>query len=252
MTYCLGLSLKDGLVLLADTRTNAGVDHVATFSKLHVVERPGERLIAVMTAGNLAITQSVISHLTEGLAAGDGEPPETLETVPSMFQAARLVGRAVREVHDNDAKALSAQGVKFDAGFLVAGQIVGRRQRLFQVYSAGNFIEATEDTPYLQIGEHKYGKPILDRVAHFDTPLVEAVKLALISMDSTLRSNLSVGPPIDLIVSRRDSAKLGFQRRIEEDDPYFKSIRDGWSAALRDAYRGMPTPDWLNGAVSDA
>ena len=250
MTYCLGLSLRDGLVLLADTRTNAGVDHVATFSKLHVVERPGERMIAVMTAGNLAITQSVISLLTEGLSAGEGEPPETLETVASMFQAARLVGKAVREVYETDAAALSAQGVKFDAGFLVAGQIIGRRQRLFQVYSAGNFIEATEDTPYLQIGEHKYGKPILDRVARYDTPLVEAVKLALISMDSTLRSNLSVGPPIDLLVSKRDSARVSFRRRIEEDDTYFKSIREGWSEALREAYRGMPVPPWLNGAVS--
>lgn len=248
MTYCVGLCLDQGIVLLADTRTNAGVDNIATFSKLHVVETPDERVIAVMSAGNLAVTQAVIARAIEGAGAPDGEvAPMTLATAPSMFDAARLVGEAVRQVFRHDGEALQAQNYSFEANFLLAGQIKGRRMRLFQIYSAGNFIEATPDTPFLQIGEHKYGKPILDRVARYDTPIEDAVKLACISMDSTLRSNLSVGLPADLMIYRRDALKVATRRRITDEDQYFRSIREGWSAALREAYRAMPNPPWPMG-----
>jgi putative proteasome-type protease len=250
MTYCVGMALDQGIVLLADTRTNAGVDNIATFSKLAVCEIPGERMIALMTAGNLAVTQAVVNRCIEGAGAPeheDGAPPVTLSSVTSMNDAARLVGQAVREVFAADGQALQAQNFSFEASFLLAGQIKGRRLRLYQIYSAGNFIESTPDTPFLQIGEHKYGKPILDRVARFDTPIEDAVKLACISMDSTLRSNLSVGLPADLLIYRRDSLVAPIRRRITDEDPYFRSIREGWSSALRDAYRAMPNPPWPMG-----
>jgi putative proteasome-type protease len=242
MTYCVGLDLKDGLVLLSDTRTNAGVDNIATFSKTYVFELPGERFMALLAAGNLALTQSIINLLQEGLETG--ETVETLLTVKSMFRAAQLVGEAVRRVYRIDGEAMQAQNVKFDVSLLLGGQIKGRSMRLFQVYAAGNFIEATVDTPFLQIGEHKYGKPILDRAARYDTDLYDGVKLALVSMDSTLRSNLTVGLPIDLLVYRRDALKAELKRRITEDDPYFQMIRERWSEALREAYRAIPRPDW--------
>ncbi len=250
MTYCVGLYLRDGLVLLSDTRTNAGVDHISTFSKMHVFETPGERVIVAMTAGNLAISQAVINLLSEGLEdGGDGDggavgPAETLLTVPSMFRAAQLVGRAVRQVFETDGPTLKAQGLSFDVSVLLAGQIKGRNMRLFQVYAAGNFIEATEETPFLQVGEHKYGKPILDRVLTHDSDIDDGIKLVLISMDSTLRSNLTVGMPLDLLVYRRDSQRIELKRRISEDDPYFQGIRQRWSAALREAYQSIPRPDW--------
>ena len=243
MTYCVGLYLQDGLVLLSDTRTNAGVDHISTFSKMHVFETPGERVIVAMTAGNLASSQAVINLLSEGLDGDDGAA-ETLMTVPSMFRAARLVGRAVRQVFESDGPTLEAQGLSFDVSVLLAGQIKDRNMRLFQVYAAGNFIEATEETPFLQIGEHKYGKPILDRVLTHDSDIDDGIKLVLISMDSTLRSNLTVGMPLDLLVYRRDSQRIDLKRRISEDDPYFQGIRQSWSAALREAYQSIPRPKW--------
>ena len=243
MTYCLGLQLDEGLVLLSDTRTNAGVDNVSVFRKMTVWQQPGERVIMLMTAGNLAVSQAVVNLLDEGLAGPDSDTPETLLTVPSMFRAARLVGQAIRDVFEADGESLKAQDTSFNASMLLAGK--GRGMRLFQLYSAGNFIEATEDTPFFQIGEHKYGKPILDRgVNHATTHLTDGIKLALISMDSTLRSNLSVGMPLDLAVYRRDSLKLEMNRRIDEDDPYFSMIRQRWSQALREASLGLPDPDW--------
>lgn len=245
MTYCVALRLDQGIVMLADTRTNAGVDNIASFSKLAVVEQPGERMLAVLSAGNLATTQAAVTRAIEGAgAAQTNDPPRTLATAPTMFDAARVMGEAVREVYAHDGKALEAQDYAFDANFLLAGQIRGERMRLFQIYSAGNFIESTPDTPFLQIGEHKYGKPILDRVARYDTPLEDAVKLACISLDSTLRSNLTVGLPADLIIYRRDALRLAARKRITGDDPYFNAIREGWSAALRNAYRELPPPPW--------
>jgi putative proteasome-type protease len=244
MTYCVGLDLKEGLVLLSDTRTNAGIDNISTFGKMHVFEAVGDRVIVLMTAGNLALSQSVVNMLTEGIEAADGSL-ETLYTVKGMFRAAQLVGEAIRRIYRADGPSLQAQNVLFDISVLIGGQIRGRTMRLFQVYSAGNFIEATPDTPFLQIGETKYGKPMLDRAAQYETELYDGVKLALISMDSTLRSNLTVGMPIDLVVYRRDALKVELRRRITEADDYFRMIQERWSAALRDAYRAIPRPDWM-------
>ena len=245
MTYCVGLHLDEGLVLLSDTRTNAGVDHISTFSKMHVVAEPGERIIVMMSAGNLALTQTVVNHVTEGFKSETLGGLSTLSDVPTMFKAAQLTGEAIRDVFMRDGEAMQAQNVPFDLSILLAGQIAGRRMRLFHIYSAGNFIEATADTPFLQIGEHKYGKPILDRAVTAQTSLSDGVKLALISMDSTLRSNLTVGLPVDLLIYRRDSLEVGLQRRITEEDEYFHMIRDSWSDALRAAYRSIPAPPWV-------
>jgi len=243
MTYCVGLYLANGLVMLSDTRSNAGVDNIASFSKMHVFNTIGERMLCVMTAGNLATSQAVVNMLKEGISDSD-DRIETLFTVTTMFRAAQLVGEAVRRVYRLDADSLEEQHIAFDISLLLGGQIVGSEHRLYQIYAAGNFIEATVDTPFLQIGEHKYGKPILDRAARFDTDLNDGVTLALVSMDSTIRSNLTVGLPIDLLVYRRDSFKVDLRRRITDDDAYFKMIRERWSKALREAYRAIPPPDW--------
>jgi putative proteasome-type protease len=245
MTYCVGLNLQDGLVLLSDTRTNAGPDAIASFGKMTVVA-PGDRVIAMMTSGNLAVTQAVVGRVTDGAGADPNIPLETLFTVRSMYDAARLVGEAVKSVYNASFSGYMTQGVSFDAAIILAGQIAGDRMRMFMVYAAGNFIETTADTPFFQIGETKYGKPILDRVARYDTSLEDAVKLALISMDSTLRSNFSVGLPADLLVYRRDTQRILVQQRIEEDDEYFQRIRSEWSEALRKAYRDLPTPPWMS------
>jgi putative proteasome-type protease len=242
MTYCVGLDLKDGLVLLSDTRTNAGVDNISTFCKMHVCESAGERVIALLSSGNLGVTQAVVNLLNEGIEVDD--EVQTFFNVKSMFRAAELVGKAIRRVFQMDGEAMHEHRVSFDVSFLLAGQIKGGRQTLFEIYAAGNFIEATQDTPYLQIGEHKYGKPILDRAARFDIGLYDGVKLALVSMDSTLRSNLTVGLPIDLLVMRRNTYMVELRRRITENDDYFRMLRERWSAALRDAYRTIPQPSW--------
>jgi len=244
MTYCVALRLKDGLVMLSDTRTNAGVDNIACFAKMHLVEVPGERVICLTTAGNLSVAQSVVNLVTEGFQSELSGETESISSVPTMFRAAQLVGEAVSKVFTVHGESMKAQNVADDVAVLLGGQIRGRTMRLFEIYSAGNFIEATEDTPFLQIGEHKYGKPILDRAAQYDTDPWDAVKLALVSMDSTLRSNLTVGLPVDLMVYRRDTLKVALKRRINEDDQYFRALRESWSKALRDAYRAIPRPDW--------
>jgi putative proteasome-type protease len=209
-----------------------------------VVEIPGERVIVLLSAGNLAVTQSIINIVTEGNGEDD-DTALTLANVPSMFRAARLLGHAVREVYETDGKSMEEHGVSFDVSFLLAGQIKGRRMRLFQVYAAGNFIEATTDTPYMQIGERNYGKPILDRGVSYDISLEQGVKLALISMDSTLRSNLSVGLPMDILTYRADSEEIATRYRITEEDPDFRLIRDTWSEALRQTMQDIPAPKWL-------
>jgi putative proteasome-type protease len=242
MTYCVGLLLDAGLVMLSDTRTNAGVDNISTFGKTFVEEVPGDRVMVLLTSGNLAVTQAVWNRLQEGVMLG-GET-QTLSRLPTMFRAAQLVGAAVRQVYDADGPALRAQGFGFDVAIMLGGQIAGQAPRLFLIYAAGNFIEATADTPFLQIGEHKYGKPILDRVLTPETPLADGVTLALISMDSTLRSNLTVGLPIDLTVVRRDALAVTLRKRIDEGDPYFSFLRQRWSESLREAYRALPRPDW--------
>jgi putative proteasome-type protease len=244
------MCLAEGCVMLADTRTNAGWDNIATFSKLHVFSAPGERVVALMTAGNLAITQSVVSLISEGLENPETGERQTLWDMHSMFDTARFIGRAVRDVYEKDHAALELRGVPFEASFIVAGQLHGRRMRMFQIYSAGNFIESSKDTPFLQIGEHKYGKPILDRVCTYDTPLKDAVALAMISMDSTLRSNLSVGLPLDLAVFARDKVKFDVHQRVHENDPYFRMLSDRWSASLRSAYRALPAAPWVDEDVA--
>ena len=241
MTYCVALAMKDGLVMLSDTRTNAGIDNISTFGKMHLYEATGDRVIALLTAGNLATSQAVVNLLNEGIERADGTV-ETLYTVTSMFKAAQLVGEAIRRIYAIDGVAMREQNVAFDVSIIIGGQLKNRAMRVFQIYSAGNFIEATPDTPFLQIGEHKYGKPILDRAARFDTDVYDGVKLLLISMDSTLRSNLTVGMPADLVVYRRDTLKIELRRRITEEDSYFRMIRDRWSEALREAYRALPRP----------
>lgn len=243
MTYCVGLCVDEGIVLLADTRTNAGLDNISTFSKLFAVEQAGDRALLLATAGNLAITQAVWNHLQAGV--WHNGLLQKLTDVPDMVVAAQLVGAAVRLVAQQDGPSLAAQGLAFDCSLLLGGQIAGGPPRLFLIYSAGNFIEATEDTPFLQIGEHKYGKPILDRVLTRKTSLIEGVALTLISMDSTLRSNLSVGMPLDLGVIRTDELATCTRRRITDEDPYYRTIRDGWSQALRDAYLALPRPDFV-------
>jgi len=242
MTYCVGLALRDGLVLMSDTRTNAGVDNIATFSKMHVFEQPDERLVVLLTSGNLAVTQAVVSLLREAIAA-NGEA-DSLMTTPTLFRAAQLVGEAIRRVFHTDGEALKEQDVPFEVSILLGGQIKGGEMSLFQVYAAGNFIEATADTPFLQAGEHKYGKPILDRAARQDMDLYDGVKLAMISMDSTLRSNLTVGMPIDLLIYRRGTQKVELRRRLDQNDAYFSMVRNRWSQALVDAYQHLPRPDW--------
>jgi len=243
MTYCVGLLLDAGVITLSDTRTNAGVDNISTFGKTFVVETSGERAMVLTTAGNLAVTQAVWNLVQEGVAI-DGIT-QNLSQVPNMFRAAQLVGAAVRQVFAADGPTLRAQGLGFDVSILLGGQIGTQPPRLFLIYAAGNFIEATVETPFLQIGEHKYGKPILDRVLSPATPLDDGITLALISMDSTLRSNLTVGLPVDLTVIRRDALAVSLRRRIDETDPYFAFLRQRWSESLREAYRALPRPDWL-------
>jgi putative proteasome-type protease len=246
MTYCCGILVRDGLVMFADTRTNAGVDNISTFRKLHVFVQAGERIMAIATAGNLSISQSVVSMLREGLENPATGETETLMNAPTMFQAAQRLGRAVRHLHEVEGSALEASDVRFDVSFLFGGQIKGERPRLFMVYAAGNFIECTQDTPYLQIGEHKYGKPVLDRAITYDIDLYDALKVGLVSVDSTMRSNLSVGLPLDVLIARRDVCDAELNYRIEPGEPYFHDLRERWSAALRAAHAAIPRPPYRN------
>ena len=239
MTYCVGLQLDRGLVFMADTRTNAGVDNVSVYRKLFTWEVPGERTMVLMTAGNLATTQAVVSLLDErNLAPSDRHP--SLLTVPSMFQAARLVGDTLRGVIADRAKGRDKAVSTFNATMILGGQVKGSPPRLYLVYSEGNFIEAQPDTPFFQIGETKYGRPILVRAYDPDMPFAQAVKLMMVSFDSTIRANLSVGTPLDLQILETDALRLGYARRIEETDTDWRAISDGWSAALRTAFHSLP------------
>lgn len=235
MTYGVAMRLDRGLVFAADTRTNAGVDNIAQYRKLQFWRKEGERVSVLLSAGNLAVTQSVVSLLNEQLSDPSFEGMH-LFNAPNMYRAARVVGDAVREARRVDGPALEASKAGFNASFIFGGQIGSERPRLYQIYSEGNFIEATEDTPFLQIGEHKYGKPILDRVARSDMRLGEAAKLMLLSFDSTLRSNLSVGMPIDILLYERDSLDVRREKRIVAEDEYFKKLSAAWSDALRQAF----------------
>ena len=240
MTYCCGILVRDGMVMIADTRTNAGLDNISTFRKLHVFRQPGERVLALTSSGNLSISQSVVSMLNEGIENPEGGESATLMNAPTMFQAAQRIGDAVRRVHHIEGPALEAADVKFDVSFLFGGQIKGDKLRLYMIYSAGNFIECTVDTPYLQIGEHKYGKPILDRAVRYGIDIYDGLKIALLSMDSTLRSNLSVGMPLDLLTIRRNEYRVSTRERIEPGDATFAAMSEAWSKALRDGFQGLP------------
>jgi len=246
MTYCCGILVQQGLVMIADTRTNAGLDNISVFRKLHTFTNQGERVMAIATSGNLSITQSVLSTLREGLENPATGERETLMNAPTMFQAAQRIGRAIRNVYDHEGKALEAADVGFEVSFLFGGQIKGERPRLYMMYSAGNAIESTTDTPYLQIGEHKYGKPVLDRAIVHNMDLYDALKVGLVSVDSTMRSNLSVGMPIDVLVARRDACTAELIYRIEPGDPYFTDLRERWSAALRAAHANIPPVPYKN------
>ena len=238
MTYCVGLLLKAGIVMLSDTRTNAGLDNISTYRKMYVFEVPGERVIGIMTAGNLSVTQTTIARLEEAAADDpDADPDRSILKAPTMLKVAEIIGQTLAEVRLEINEKMTAMRQMASASMIVAGQRRGGGMRMFLVYQEGNFIEATEDTPFLQIGEHKYGKPILDRVVTPDTTLADAQKAVLLSMDSTLRSNLSVGMPLDLAVIEKDSFAVGLRRRIEAGDPQFAAMSDAWSSALRDAFR---------------
>ncbi len=240
MTYCVAMRLKAGLVLLSDSRTNAGVDHISTFRKMMVFEHPGDRVMVLLSSGNLAITQAVTQRLTA--PRGPGEP--SVWNTGNLFEAARVVGDAVRQVHRADAETLSAFGIEFNPNFLFGGQIRGEAPRLFNVYSAGNFIEATDESPYFQIGEAKYGKPILDRVITPDTTLDEAAKCALVSMDSTLRSNISVGMPLDLLVYEANALRVSRFATIDWANEYYRMISTTWGRRLREVLSEIPHPTW--------
>ena len=244
MTYCAGILVDQGLVMIADTRTNAGLDNVSTFRKLNTFVVPGERVLALASAGNLAVSQSVVSLLAEGLENPKTGEIETLDQAPTLFRAAQFIGRVIRHVRAYDAKGLEEAALAFDVSFLFGGQIKGGPMRLYMIYSAGNFIECGQDAPFLQIGEHKYGKPILDRAVKFTTDIYDALKIGLISMDSTMRSNLGVGLPIDIAVIRRDALATEVAHRIEAGEPYFHDLRERWSAALRAAHMAIPRPPY--------
>ena len=249
MTYCLGILLKQGLVVAADSRTNAGVDYISTFRKLTIFEKPGDRVIVMASAGNLGTSQAVISLVGERLGAKRGE--DSLFRTKSMFNAARIVGRTLREVIKETGDGVAEAGGDASATFILGGQIKGRPARLFMVYAAGNFIEATRETPFLQIGENKYGKPILDRTIHFEMPMERAVTAALLSFDSTMRSNLSVGPPIDLVTVLDGRPRVDRHAVIAADDPYFRKLRQRYGDGIVTLFDRMPDPDmsaWKNGA----
>jgi putative proteasome-type protease len=251
MTYCIAIKLKAGLVFLSDSRTNAGLDQISTFRKMIVYEKPGDRFMTLLSAGNLSVSQSVREMLqVEQLRDKDEDEPTTIWNAKSMFDAVRVLGKAVRHVYERDAAALKQAGSEFNVSMIFGGQIKGEGMRLFQVYSAGNFIEATAETPYFQIGESKYGKPVLDRVITPDTQLAEAAKCALVSMDSTLKSNLSVGLPLDLAVYEADALKSDKIVCIDENNPYLKMLRGAWGQKLRDVFDSIEDPEWNGGQTN--
>lgn len=240
MTYCVGLKLNRGLVFMSDTRTNAGVDNISVFRKMFLWEAEGERSITLMTAGNLATTQAVVSLLNErALPAEERGSPSIMEA-PSMFQAARLVGETLREVIQTQSEENGQTGEAFTATMILGGQVRGGDQRLFLIYPEGNFVEASEDTPFFQIGETKYGKPILVRAYDPGMSFEDAIKLLMLSFDSTIKANLSVGLPLDLHLYNVDSFKPGLRRRIEAGDPFYEEISSGWGEALKDAFHRLP------------
>ncbi|HSV19770.1 MAG TPA: peptidase [Casimicrobiaceae bacterium] len=242
MTYCVAMALDAGMIFASDSRTNAGVDQIARFSKMRSFTRDGDRVIVMLSSGNLSITQSAV-NLVEQRARSDGEL--SVWNAESMFDVARLIGDSLREVKSRDGPYLLQNNIDSSANFIVGGQIRGEKPRLFDVYSEGNFIEATAETCYFQIGESKYGKPVIDRVVSRATSLLDATKCTIVSFDSTMRSNISVGLPIDILVYESDSLKVKLKRRIEESDGYFQLVHTQWGEGLRRVFAQLPDPDWL-------
>jgi putative proteasome-type protease len=242
MTYCVGMVLEEGLVFASDSRTNAGVDHVSTFCKMTVVETPGQGVIVLLNSGNLATTQQVVSRIKQ--QAIDAQKPLTSHA--SMFSVAELVGSELRKtIHTAVNEAPEQSDVDFTATFLVGGQVMGEAPRLFMVYPQGNFIESTTDTPFFQIGESKYGKPILDRVVQPEISMTQAIKCALVSFDSTIKSNLSVGLPIDIAMIKTNDLQVTKRHRIDSEDAYFRDLRSRWSQGLRQVFGQLPDPHWI-------
>jgi putative proteasome-type protease len=250
MTYCVGIRLDAGLVFLSDSRTNAGLDQISTFRKMMVYEKPGDRFMVMLSAGNLSISQSVREILQVEKIDNGTDTPITIWNATSMFDAVRVLGAAVRRVYDQDGPALKAAGIDFNASMIFGGQIGNEAMRMFLVYSAGNFIEATRETCYFQIGESKYGKPVLDRMISPATPLDEAAKCALVSMDSTLKSNLSVGLPLDLLVYEQGKLHTDQIACIDENNPYFHMIRSTWGDKLREVFESIDDPQWDGAATA--
>ena len=244
MTYCCGVLVRDGLVMIADTRTNAGVDNISTFRKLHVFSKAGERVLALMTAGSLSVTQTALSLMQEGLHNPETGQVETLDAQPSMFRAAQFVGHALHKATGDVKAVLADVGVPYAASVLLGGQVAGGPMRLYLIYGEGNFIECGPDVPFMQIGEPKYGKPILDRTLGFDTPLQEVLKLGLISFEMTIRSNLAVGAPLDVLMLPRDGLAPELEMRVEPGDPYWRGLSEQWSTALRTAAENIPSPPY--------
>jgi putative proteasome-type protease len=242
MTYCVAVRLDTGILFASDSRTNAGVDRISTFSKLKVFERADDRCLVLLSAGNLSVTQSVL-HILEQQRQTESTK-RTIWSAENLFEVACLVGDALREVQRRDGAHLAQDNIDANATLLLGGQIKGEEQRLFNIYPQGNFIEAGSDTIYFQLGESKYGKPILDRVITTSTTAIQAAKCVLVSFDSTIRSNISVGLPIDLLWYPRDSLKVGMQRRVEEGNPYFNMLRQGWGSGLRRVFAELADPDW--------
>jgi putative proteasome-type protease len=242
MTYCVGVLLNDGIVFASDSRTHAGVDNFASFSKMTVFERAGDRVVVLLSSGNLAGTQAVISVLKQRGDAKEGPP--NLWTTRTMFDMAAVVSDAMRDIERRDKTHLERGDLVFNASFILGGQIKGEPMRLFRIYAEGNYIEAGVDTPYLQTGEAKYGKPILDRVVTPSTDLAAASKCVLVSFDSTMRSNLSVGMPIDLLCYQRDTLEVRMQRRFDQGDPYFTTLSKGWSEGVRAVFKQLPELTW--------
>jgi len=244
MTYCVALRVEAGLVMLSDTRTNAGLDDIGMFRKTFTYEVPGERAIALLCSGNLSVTQEVRAKLSRTMKDAAADPTADIETLlncATMHRAAHLVGETMKSVQSEMRTGMSAGNVPLGASMLVAGQRRGGKLRLYMVYSEGNFIEATADTPFFQIGEHKYGKPILDRIIRPTTSLSDAAKAVCVSMDSTLRSNLSVGMPLDLTIIPKDIYGFSLRRRIEADDPEFAQISRQWGAVLKAGFDSLPS-----------
>ena len=239
MTYCVALRLNKGLIFMSDTRTSAGVDDISQVRKMHSWELPGERVITLMSAGNLATTQAVVSQIDEQIRAPDTHTPSILQA-PSMFQVATIVGNALRGIILKYSPLASPSSSPFGATLILGGQIKGGPPRLFLIYPEGNFIEATDDNPFFQSGETKYGRPILVRALHLDMNFEAAVKLLCVSFDSTIRANAGVDLPIDLQIHARDACCVSLSRRFERDDPYYLEISRGWGKALIDVFAALP------------